>query len=121
VSLPWPGPDNPLRSASYELVIGFDPHGQPVYARGSVQDDDTLEALQNMLAALEPTPASITSVTMGTLELVLESGARLSLRPVFRPSTGVYEGLLKVDRYDVPMPDALAALLNGWRRELAGG
>jgi hypothetical protein len=72
-----------------------------------------------MLEAMEPAPASITSVTMGAVDLHLNSGARVTLRPVFHPSSASYGGLLKVDDCDLPMPPALATLLNQWRAELS--
>jgi hypothetical protein len=116
----WPGERDPIREIGYELIVGFNDSGQPIYARGATRDPATLLAVQDALEAIEPEPASITSVTMGHVELHLQSGAQVVLRPVFRPSSGRYGDLLKVDERDLPMPDLLADLLNRWRRELIG-
>lgn len=121
MKLPWPGETDPLVGLTYELLTGFDQEGQPVYGRGRVEDESILRVVQQMLAPLEPQPAAITSVTMGRVQIELASGAQLTLRPVFHPSHGVYKDLFKVDHFDCPMPEALADLLNGWRRQLPGG
>jgi len=115
---PWPGLEDPLTEVAYELVVGFNDKGEPVYKRGCQRDLSTLRAIQAVLEPLRRSPASITSVTMGKIELLLNSGARLTLRPVFDPSSSRYRDLLKIENDDVMMPDLLAALLNRWRDEL---
>ncbi|MQA92589.1 MAG: hypothetical protein GEU90_20595 [Gemmatimonas sp.] len=115
MTIPWPGPSDPIREVSYALFVGFDDGGNPVYGHGSVRDAETLQEVQGVLEPLQPSPATITSVTMGEVDLHLQSGARVTLRPVFRPSAERYEGLLKVGNEEILMPDPLAALLNRWR------
>ena len=115
---PWPGPADPIAEITYELMLGFDQEGQPVYGRGRVDDEQVLSAVHQMLAPLQPRPASLASVTMGEVELTLQSGARLTLRPVFHPSRDAYGDLFKIDHFDCPMPEALAERLNQWRAEL---
>ena len=115
---PWPGPTDPIVGISYELLLGFDPEGQPEYGQGRVEDEDELREVQRQLTPVRPHPGGATSVTMGTVGIELESGARLTLRPVFHPPQDTYGGLFKIDHDDCPMPEALADRLNRWRERL---
>lgn len=118
MNMPWPHRDNPVVEARYELVAGFNDKGEPV-CRGGVDDDpERMRGVTETLESLKPVPASVTSVTMGHVTLVLRSGEELTLRPVFRISAEVYGDLFKIREYDLPMPDGLADLLNDWRKEL---
>lgn len=117
----WPSKNDPIVEVSYDLVTGFNDKGEPVYRRGVDRNADVMRTLQTILESLQLSPASIASVTMGSVEIHLGSGATVTLRPVFHPSADEYGGLIKVDHNDVPMPEELADILNRWRKELVAG
>jgi hypothetical protein len=113
----WPGEKNPIKKIWFALMTGFDPQGQPVYVRGKVESAQEREMVQSLLAPLRPAPLSIASVTMGEVNLELEDGSTILLRPVFHPSLKVYRDLFMVDQWQYPLPRSLAALFDRWRKE----
>lgn len=119
MSMPWPGEDDPVVKVEYELVVGIDDKGEPIYKSGVDDDPERMRMIGKTLGELEPLPASITSVTMGSIHLFLRSGTTLTFRPVFHMTSGSYKDLLKVDTYDLPIPDSLVAVVNGWREDLS--
>lgn len=119
--MPWPGKEDPVLEARYELVVGFNDKGEPVYGNGVDDSPERMRTIGNVLGQLRPVPASITSVTMGSVQLLLKSGAQITLSPVFHIGSGLYGDLFKVDGHDLPMPDDLAVLLNRWRDSLKSG
>jgi len=119
--LPWPEKENPIISITYKLMTDFDTEGNPIYGQGSVQDDREFKVVQNVLEPLHPSPATITSITMGKVNLKLSNGELITLRPVFHPSLDVYKDLFKVENFDFNMPASFAGLLNKWRRQLLNG
>ncbi|MCP3999124.1 MAG: hypothetical protein GY722_29275 [bacterium] len=118
--LPWPGQGDPIVAIEFELMIVFDEEGQPQYTGGRVASREEVNAVTEILAPLQATPMSITSVVMGKVRLELASGATIEIRPVFHPSLDAYQGLFKVNNLQYPMPDAFAALLEEWRHRSPG-
>lgn len=116
--LPWPGKKDPIIGIEFELMIGFDEEGQPVYKHGRVRSDKELDAVQVMLEPLQHSPSSITSVTMGKVYLKLYSGTVLTIRPVFHPSLDVYRDIFKVGDLQYHMPASFANMLELWRGRL---
>lgn len=119
MSMPWPSEKDPVVQVQYELVAGFNGKGEPVCKSGVEKNPARLQMITELLERQNPVPASIPSITMGNVLLLLQSGGQLSLRPVFHISSGLYSDLCKVNEYDLPMPDLLADLLNKWREELS--
>jgi len=39
---PWPGKENPIIGIAFELFVGFDEEGQPVYGRGQAHSQEEL-------------------------------------------------------------------------------
>lgn len=115
---PWPEKRNAIISITYELVVGFDEEGHRILKKGHVQDSKELEDVQTLLEPLQPYPAEITSQTMGNVDIRLEDGSLIRIRPVFHPAYGVYRDLFKVDNFDCVMPDSLADIFNRWRHRL---
>jgi hypothetical protein len=113
----WPSKENPIASITFELIVGFE-EGQPVYRRGQVYLQEELVAVETALEPLRPSPASVSSITMGEVHMKLADGSLVVIRPVFHPSPGIYKGLFKVDNFDYPMPDSFADMLNKWRQML---
>ncbi len=117
--LPWPEKENPIISIMYELMTGFDKDSNPVYKQGSIQDNRELQVVQNILEPLQPSKATITSITMGKVNLKLLNGELITLRPVFHPSLSVYKDIFKVENFDFDMPELFADLLNKWRSQIS--
>lgn len=112
----WPRKGNPITRINYALMMGFDEKGQPMYARGEVTSPTEREAVQSILEPLAAVPRTITSVAMGEVEIELEDGNLVILRPVFHPSPGTYRDLFFVDEWQYPMPSSFAELLERWRK-----
>jgi hypothetical protein len=121
MSIPWPTAENPIVHISYSLFIDFDDEGQHIYGTGDVDDAAELLKVQKLIAPLKLHPAELAAKPMGNVEITLQNGEVLLLRPVYHYPHGVYRDLFKVDHYDCFMPDALAAVLNDWRARLLQG
>jgi len=117
---PWPGKENPIIGIAFELFVGFDEEGQPVYGRGQAHSQEELRTVQALIEPLQLSPASISSVTMGKVQIKLEDDSIITFRPVFHPSLDVYKDLFKVNKFDCAMPAPFADILNRWRRQLLG-
>lgn len=115
---PWPEKGNAIVSITYELIVGFDEEGHRIFRRGHAQDSRELESMQALLEPLQPHTAEITSQTMGKVDIKLEDGSLITIRPVFHRPYGVYKDLFKVYNFDCVMPQPLADILNRWRNRL---
>jgi hypothetical protein len=115
----WPERSNPIAKVRFALMTGFDPKGQPVHARGTVDSVEERKLVQAILEPLLPLPRSITSVAMGEVTIELEDGREITLRPMFRPSLDAYRDLFFVGEWQYPMPAKLAELLEQWRKAVA--
>ncbi len=113
----WPSKENPIAKIRFALMQGFDAGGNPVYGRGTVDSAEEREEVQRLLAPLVPSPLSVAAVTMGEVELELQDGSSVTLRPVFHPSRDRYGDLFTVPALQYPMPSAFAELLERWRRQ----
>jgi hypothetical protein len=112
----WPGRSNPIAKIRFALITGFDPEGQPAYARGTVHSAQERELVQSILEPLRSVPHTITSVAIGEVTIELEDGREITLRPVFHPSLDSYGDLFFVGELQYPMPAQLAELLEQWRK-----
>jgi hypothetical protein len=95
---------------------GFAVDGQPLYASGAMESGGELEMVQSILEPLRAVPHTVASVTMGEVNLELEDGSKVTIRPVFHPSLNTYGDLFFVDEWQYPMPEQLAELLERWRK-----
>ncbi len=118
IKQPWPGKDNPVVHIEFELMMGFDDNGQPIYRHGKVMSKEECQEVRDILEPLSPASEAFTCVTMGKVYLTLQDSEIITLRPLFHPSLNIYRDIFKVDEDQYYMPDEFADILHRWRSRL---